>query len=348
MSLVSQAVQSLCDGIRAGLWRDRLPSERLLGEHLQISRRTLRAALEELRRMGWISVSDRKRRSISSRIAKKSSRTTARVIGVLVPSDAKMLQPPMTRIMESLRDKLSKAGFKVEVHVRRFCFSSKPANALEKLIKEHPAAAWLILGSKEPMQRWFIKQKLPCLVLGSCAPTIPLPSLDVDYYAACRHAGTMLWRKGHRRIALVLPEDAFGGDVASEAGLRDSLHGLKGVELQLIRHQETTSSLLSRLDNILRMPHPPTAYLVAHVTPVLTLLTHLLRSGRRIPQDIAVIARDDAPCLHALSPRPAHYAMSRIPIARRAAVVLRQLAEEGTTAANAIRLMPKFVEGETL
>ena len=251
-------------------------------------------------------------------------------------------------IMDALREKLRQAGCEVEIHVNRACFAAQPAGALDTLIRQSPAAAWLIIGSKEPMQRWFIRRLLPCLVLGSCAPEIALPSLDADYHAACRHAGGALWRKGHRSLALVLPRDAYGGDLASEAGLRDSLRGMNGAKLRVLRHDGTAAHLRALLDEAMRAPHPPTAYLVAHAMPVLTIMTHLMRRGRRIPEDVAVIARDDDPCLHATSPAVAHYAINRSRIARRVSLAVRQLAEGGALPAIAVRLMPQFHRGETI
>ena len=250
--------------------------------------------------------------------------------------------------MDALRDKLSEAGYELQLHASRSCFSAKPAHALEKLTRQHPATVWLIFGSKEPMQRWFIRQHVPCLVLGTCAPSIALPSVDVNYHAACHHAGGVLWRKGHRHIALVMPQDAYGGDLDSEAGLRESLQGLAGTHLRVLRHNGSAANLCTLIDKALRAPDPPTAYLVAHAMPVLTTLTHLLRRGRRIPQDVALISRDDDHFLQAASPSLAYYAVNRILIARRASMAVRQLVETGTLAANAIRMIPKFVAGETV
>jgi DNA-binding LacI/PurR family transcriptional regulator len=348
LSLVSQTVQSLCEGIRSGHWQGQLPGERVLCERLQVSRRTLRAALDELQRQGWLTVSRRRRRCIQSKRRAAPERTPKKIIGVLSASTLQTLQPPMMLVMDALRDKLSEAGYELQLHASRSCFSSKPAHALEKLIGQNPASAWLILGSKEPMQRWFIRQHVPCLVLGSCAPAIALPSVDVDYHAACHHAGALLWRKGHRHIALVLPQDAYGGDLASEAGLRESLQGFPGTHLRVLRHNGTAANLCTLIDKALQVPDPPTAYLVAHAMPVLTTLTHLLRRGRRIPQDIALISRDDDPFVQSTSPSLACYVINRILIARRASMAVRQLVETGTLPANAIRLIPKFVAAESV
>ena len=133
-----------------------------------------------------------------------------------------------------------------------------------------------------------------------------------------------------------------------EESLRDALKGLPGAQLQVIRHDGNAAPLCARLDKALAAPLPPTAFLVARSTHALTVTMHLLRRGLRIPQDVAVISRDDAPFLHATTPAIAHYAINPVEVARRVSMLMRQLAETGSLPVQAIRLMPAFVAGETV
>lgn len=349
LSLVTQTVQSLREGVRQGHWKKFLPGERDLCAQLQISRRTLRAALDELQRTGWLDVSERQRRQIKTRRVTRSVGPQQKAIAVLSYYPHFAMSSLMMFVLDVLREKLAKAGYETHLYVNRACFTAQPARALEKLVLEQPAAAWLIFGSKEPMQRWFIRRKLPCLVVGSCAPEIQLPSVDSDHRAACLHAGGVLLRKGHTRIAMVLPQDAYGGDVASEEGLREALKTAgANAELRVIRHDGTPQHLCVLLDHALRSAYPPTAFLVARPMPTLTVVMHLLRRGKRIPQDVAVVAREDDPALHCSTPSVARYADNPEQFARRLSLAARQLAEFGTLPATPIRLMPKFFPGESV
>ncbi len=348
LSLVAQTVQSLRDSIRAGHWQTHLPGERELGAHLQVGRNTLRAALEELQRTGWLDVAQRQRRRIKPRRAAPSASAVQRVVAVLSPSSFLTLSPQTAFVVDALRERLTKADCSVEFHVSRACFSAKPAGALDQLVHHHPASVWLVLGSMEPMQHWFISHRLPCLIVGSCAPDIALTSVDADHRAACHHAAGVLLRKGHRRIALVLPQGDRGGDADSEQGLREALNGSPEAHLRVLRHDGTTAHLCTLLDAAMRSADPPTAYLVVRALHVLTVMMHLMRRGKRIPQDVAVISRDDDPSLQSTCPTVTRYAINPAQLARRVSMLARQLAETGTLKPNAIRLMPKHLPGETV
>lgn len=348
LSLVAQTVRSLHESIRAGHWRGHLPGERELSRHLQVSRGTLRAALQELQRKGWLVVAQRQRRRIPKQRPAPAGAASATVIGFLSPVPLQAFTLFQIFLLDELRAKLARAGYRLELHTNRECFAARPARVLENLVLRAPAAAWLIMTSTDPVPRWFVRRRLPCLVLGSCAPDIALPSFDLDFRAACRHAGGLLLRKGHRCLALVLPSDGGGASVATEQGLREALAGAPAAQLRVLRHDSTAVGIRIQLDAALCSALPPTAMLVARAGPMLTVVTHLIRCGRRIPQDVAVISRDDESFLHFVAPTIARYAINRADFARRILSAVRQLVETGTLPARAIRLMPKFIAGETV
>ncbi len=347
LSLVTQTVNSLCEGIQSGHWHEVLPGERELCESLQVSRRTIRAALEELQRNGWLEVAGRQKRRIRRQRARVVADPQKKIIGILTPGSFLSLSPQISFVVDTLRSRLTAAGYLVQFHIHPACFVASPDRALSQFVSEHPATVWLILSAQEPMQRWFNRQKLSCLILGSCAPGINLPSVDVDFHAVCRHAGGLLWRKGHRRIALILSRSVYGGDIASEEGLRSSLKDRPGAQFQVLRHDNTAASLCAILDGVMNTPKPPTAYVIGGPAHALTVTMHLLRRGRRIPEDVTIIARDNDPILDAASPTIACYAVQPAQFAARVALVIRQLAETRTPPAHAIRLIPTFIPGES-
>jgi DNA-binding LacI/PurR family transcriptional regulator len=348
LSLVSLTARSLRDSMQSGHWQGHLPGERELCARLQVSRHTIRAALAELKREGLLEVSDRQRRSINAAKLQRSSAPHSQVIAIITPRPLLAMTAASLVMVDELRDQLSRAGFSLEIHVSAACFTRRPESALEALTARAPAAAWLLFGSLQPVQRWFTRRRLPCLVLGSCMDDVELPSVDVDYRATCRHAGALLRRRGHRSIALIRTTGDYGGDLESEHGLREACDGAPAVTLHLLRHNGSAAHICSLLDKALRGPNPPTACLVARAAHVLTVMMHLMRQGRRLPKDMAVIARDDDPFLQHVVPMVTRYAVDHAQFAKAVSKAVRQLAETGSLPPKAIRLIPQMIAGETV
>ena len=75
---------------------------------------------------------------------------------------------------------------------------------------------------------------------------------------------------------------------------------------------------------------------------------HLLRRKHRVPEDVAVISRDDEDYLAHTSPAITRYAIDADRFARQISRLVRTVAETGTLNPRAIRLLPKFIPGETV
>jgi len=347
-SLVSQTVESLSAHLQVGHWTQHLPAERELCQQLQVSRPTVRAALHELERRGFLEWIGRARRPTAAARRRCGRGAPSRVVTVLAPFPIQAMPQSALFVLDTLRDKLAKIAYALDVHADAVCFSSRPGRALEQLVQARPVAAWVAWGSKEPMQRWFVQRHLPLLVIGSCRPDIPLPSIDMDFSATCRHAVDLLWRKGHRRLGLVLQQDVYGGDIDSEQGFREALDHHPDVQWRVLRHDGTPAHLCSLLDRTLRSPAPPTGYLVVRALHALTVVTHLMRRKLRVPEDAAVISRDDASYFPHTSPVVSRYAVNPHQLARKVCKTVRELLESGTLAPKAIRLIPTLMPGETV
>ena len=349
ISLVSQTARALREGIRAGHWTAHLPGERTLCTQLQVGRNTLRAALVELQREGWLDVATGQRRAIRRQRRHKTAERPGRDVLLLLPHPSEDML--ITEFIEAgtVRDMLAGAGHAVHVHSSARCFSSSPAKAAGELKRANPAAIWIVCGSKAPLQRWLVQHHVPCFIMGSSDPAVGLPSIDSDFEAIGRHAAGILLREGHRRLALITPEDAYGGDLDTEKGFLEAIHrAANGAGHQILRHNGGKGHLCDLLDACLRSAEPPTAYLVTHTPAVITAMSHLRHRGKSIPGEIAVISRDRDRYLDAFVPALSHYAIRSGDIARRTVRAVRQWLEHGKAPNGAIRLIPDFVKGETV
>lgn len=346
-SLITHSADFLREALLRGEWQEVLPSERTLCTRLRISRPTLRAVLAQLEREGVIGAVVNKRRHILAVPATRGKGVSSRVIALLTPVQQQAMPPFVLFWVDALRELLAEAGYQLEVHASAHCFAAKPAGGLKKLTQRAPAAVWVLFRSNAVMQRWFAEQQLSAVIAGSCADGVELPSVDLDYRATCRHAATMLMQKGHRRIALLLPDSAHGGDADSAQGFREAFARCDA-EPCVVQHHETAEQVIESLNEALKRKPALTAFLVSRSIHTLTVVTHLLRLGHKLPRDFAVVSRDDDAFLDHVVPKVTRYSADAAKFAKRLARLVLELAQTGHTSTKPVRLMPDLRRGETV
>lgn len=348
VSLVAQAVGILKENITAGLWSGQLPGEHDLCEHLHVSRVTLRKALDELQHEGWVRSHQGRRREIVPRRGRLPA-VSNRVV-LLIEQPLHLLPPFIIYWMDRLREHLSETGYHLEVHAGAAAYGANAERSLAQMQKQLRPAGWVLYHSTERMQRWFSAQALPCVIAGSCHPNIRLPSVDVDYRAACRHAAGQFIARQHQRLVFLNPESGAAGDLESEQGFLAGAAAARNDEVQatVVRHDGTVQGICNKLDLLLERPNRPTAFLVARPAFVLTVASHLLRRKLNLPRDVALICRDDDAYLESVVPAIARYSSSPTVFARKVSRVVLDIVHGAALSRADVRVMPSFIAGQTL
>jgi hypothetical protein len=153
-SLASQTADILREGIRLGMWHDRLPGERSLCEKYQISRNTLRAALGQLQRDKLIRAVQGSGNQILGRPQKSTGRLQSRDVGLLSPEPLERLRPTQTLWIDELRALLSERGCRLHVFHGRQYFRANPGPALQRLIADNPHGGWVLTLSNAAVEAW--------------------------------------------------------------------------------------------------------------------------------------------------------------------------------------------------
>lgn len=345
-TLVESAAQALLAHLDSGRWTEHLPGERVLCKELQISRPTLRQALKALERLGRLQVAQGQQRRITGPPVAGIPASRRNVIGLLSPFTLKALPPFVMFWIDEVRSNLARVGCRLEFHANPAFAAHHTERALERVVYDAPAALWILLLSTPCLQQWFLRRKLPCLVAGSCVPGVTLPSVDVDYRAACRHAVGVFRRRGHNRLALVIPATGTGGDTESEAGFREASTGVP--HPTILRHAGTREDIVRQVERSLGLASPPTGFLVARSAHALTVITLLMQRGLPLPSRVAVISRDDDAFLDFVTPSVACYKSDPEAFARNVSRIVLQMMRSGPLPVRPVRLMPKFVPGETV
>src|SRR5688572_25456917 len=205
LSLTSQVAASIRKCIEENYWEEHLPGERRLSEMFQVSRPTVRMALHSLEKEGLLQIEQGKRNRMPPVRALKRTNSPARLVGVVMPEPLADVPQRTYQMISEMRARLAENGISTEVvmcHARGGRFQQRK---LEAFLRDNHVLCSVLLSVGVEVQQWFASRSLPALVLGSCHPSVQLPSLDVDQRSVCRHAANVFLTKGHRCLAFVVP-----------------------------------------------------------------------------------------------------------------------------------------------
>lgn len=348
-SLSAQAAASITQAIENGTWKEFLPSERRLCEMLRISRPTIRTALRMLEKNGLIEIRQgRRNRLLKPRDSGSSPHS--RLVGLLTHEPFTHMSAATYQNIGEMQTLLAKHGFTTEVIVCPTHSAKAQRRKLEEFVRHNRVFCCVLLSVSKELQKWFTEHSVPALVLGSCHADVRLPSLDIDYRSVCRHAGGLFLSKGHRRMALVVPNSGVAGDLASEVGFREAIPGSRqdDASATIVRHNGTAANITAKLDQLFKSPHAPTALLVAKTQHVFTVIIYLLKRGLAVPDTISLIARDHDHIFETVHPPISHYTMENDTFAHRLSRLMMQMVSQGYLPPEPDLFFPRFFQGGTV
>ncbi|OQB88456.1 MAG: DNA-binding transcriptional regulator FrlR [Verrucomicrobia bacterium ADurb.Bin118] len=347
-SLVAQTLAILREAIMTGQWLEKLPGEQELCQRFQVSRITIRAALHQLQREGWVTAGQGRRRSVTQQVANRQTAPADRRVVLLSPLALQSLPAATLLWVDALRANLTAVGYQLEFLASASCYAARPLHALTTLMQKRQPAAWVLYLSTAALQQWFSDRNLPCVISGSMHSGVHLASVDIDYAATCQHAVGRFAAKGHRRVALLLPRSEQSGDMESRRGFSAAGAQSPSCETLVVSHDGTVPSICRTLTQLVQGLRSVTGILVAKPAHVVTAVTHLLRNNIKIPEALSLISRDDDPLLEYLVPSIARYHVDAQLFARKISRLVVDLIQGGVTRRQEVRLLPAFFPGETL
>jgi LacI family transcriptional regulator len=347
-SLTAQVAHRIALEIDAGTWVDWLPGERALTETLRVSRKTIRKALAQLQRDGRIATLHGQGHRITAPVPPVPGAT--RSVGLLTLDPLENLRPFTALWVDELRALLFENRLTLALFSGHRFFSTRADLELSRLVRQNPQSCWVLAHTDERIQQWFHARGVPCILAGSGHRGLLLPSVDLDYFAVCRHAVGVMTRHGHRRLAMLLRDSQRAGDLDSAAGFLDGAKsvGRADVEARVIRHPDTVESTLTALGRLFSRPSPPTALLIAHPAHYLTTVSFLAARGQRVPDDVSLISRDTESFLSYLTPTPARYSCSPRVYAKRLLPLVLRLTHGEAVPHGPQRIEPQFIRGPSL
>lgn len=347
-SVAEQAAGALRAAVMAGELADPLPGEHELARRLGISRPSVRVALAQLAAEKLVRVAKGRRTRLIA--PQRMPRTAAPTVCVVCPATLQgqpLMEHPLLLQMHAL---LASRGIHWEEMRDAKLASARPEKRLRELVARRPHLCWILFSAPAPVQRWFASERLPAIVVGSSPPGLELPSVDIDFGAVGRHAAGTILGRGHRRVALIVPENAMPGDAACRAGFLKHVAARQrdGVTVTEVAAPRQSGAFRARVATLLRGDARPTAVLSMRLSNTLAFYVHALEAGRRIPRDVSVVSRDTHPLLEAALPELTRYGASTLKLATRAVRLASHLLAGRRLPAKPSLVTPAFVAGGTL
>ncbi|KAE9631586.1 substrate-binding domain-containing protein [Parasedimentitalea maritima] len=137
---------------------------------------------------------------------------------------------------------------------------------------------------------------LPFAVHGR-ASDVPTPYnwLDVNNKSAFQRATDFLLDLGHKRIGLLNGLETMDFAHRRRAGYVEALQNRGiAVDKALMRSEEMTENYgYQAVSEMMKLPEPPTAYLVSSMIPAIGIRRAIHDAGLKMGQDVSVITHDD-------------------------------------------------------
>jgi GntR family transcriptional regulator of arabinose operon len=299
--LYLQLTEYLRRQITTGVWRpnDRLPPEVELAAQFDVSRGTVRQAMDLLVNQGLLQRIPGKGTFVTS----VSARTRSQLIGIVVPYLRDSL---ITEVLRGAESVLRRNGYSLIFSHSEGSLQLELAQ-IEQLQREgigglilFPVAAMGEAG----LLAQILRPQLPLVIIDRRLPYLAAGHVVADNVGGAYRAVQHLLALGHRRIACIsLPERPSSIEErirGYEQALREAkILPLAAVSLAIDAHPSQdsvpyyTAAELAPIDQLLSVEEPPTALFCVNDFIALGVMQHVLARGLRVPDDLAIAGFDD-------------------------------------------------------
>jgi LacI family transcriptional regulator len=286
-----------------------------------------------------------------NQMARRLATGRAMAIGHVVPlSDHQMINPLFAEFMLGAGETYSARGYDMIVSIVP---ADREAEAYEALARHNKVDGVIVHGPRlgDPRIDLLDRLGLPFLVHGRDErPEDAYCWLDINNRRAFLRATERLIDLGHRRIALVNGREEMTFALRRRRGYEDAL-AARDIPLDpaLMRSGEMTELHgHAAVEALLRLPDPPTAFLVSAVTIALGALRAARELGLVPGRDLSILTHDDELSFLPNDGDPPLFTATRSSIraaGRRAAEMLIALIDAPETAPRSELWEVAFVEG---
>jgi LacI family transcriptional regulator len=344
-SLAGQSADLIRERIESGGLGPALTGENELARILDVSRPTVRSALELLEREGVVAAAEQgKPRMVTPGWFGKAK--VGPSVRFLLASPLHETPAGYQSVMRQMRLRLASHGIPISVQVSGAFRAKSPARTLAKEFAAAECDVWVIVDATPGIEDWLADKRVPCVCLGGSYGH-QLPRTGGDGNRAIREATRSLLDLGHRRIVYPLHND-YG--VQMVAPFREVMEesGVKWNESFHAPHwKDHAANWYPMLERMFAAAQPPTAFLTLGVRNLLPVLTWLGQHGLRVPADVSIIHMIDDPLLKFLYPPVTTYRLDSDKLCHAAVDLALRVAREGKPFDEARMIPMQRVEGRS-
>ncbi len=322
-------VAQLADYLRSSIVLDRLaeplPPIRAWSQQLGVSRRTLGAALLELRAQGLV-VAKPRGMGLGPKPANRPHRGGERkrvlmLMGILY-------RPRIHHYFELFR------AFDDAMALRGFDFKWElcAPNRLREIASQQTANPELVILHSLPLriQAMFARSARPAVVLGHLGSNIALPYIDADLPGVVRHAAFTLLRHGAENLYLIGPTHSAPGDEQTLIAFRVACAAWsRTVTARAISTAVDQRSLVATVQRLTSGIKGRNGFIVMAPVPVAMVMTALLQHGIEVPHQVELVSVFHEPESIKLYPPPIFYPSPNRQIVRHFVNVAEHFFETG-------------------
>jgi len=344
ISLVTQTADILREHISTGKILHILPGENKLATDLQISRKTLRAALQILTTEKLISPSTPgARRKILTEPILPSDQPKR--VGILLPRPLDELHASSQDLFRAFRKHLESQNIQLQFHDYPFHKPRQNQQKIQDLFESNPADVWVVLEITRPICKIAQSINLPIIACGGATPP-EIYNVAYDGLSAVQHAFHQLINAGHTRICY--PIDADGNTHPSYSQLLES----KGITPDPLLHfpsfDHSQSGYINLLERLFNRDAPPTAVITAGPRYLITLITWLASKKISVPQDVSILHIGSDPMIDSIFPQISYYSTSYAPLARELNRITRMILKNPEALPTGKKFFMDYVPGSSV
>jgi len=269
-----------------------LPSERELCLEFNLSRQTVRNAIEVLSEKGLLNSRAGSGHFVRDASAASSApdraRRNTRQIGVICAPRIYLEEPSQWGTLIGIKGVLSQYGYSVALSVSHKDKKAGFFPCYQHWLDDGDIEGYIGVSIPPALQRRLFESGYPSLSLGYVWDGIALPSIALDFRKIYHDVLSHVHGLGHETICCTL----FNGDTAFtrnvlagiEAGIQQS--GLKRARVKIGRSSDTAYDLVGCVRTALRSSERPTALILQGDEHLPAVMRFLEMERIRVPEDL--------------------------------------------------------------